>query len=249
MSDAPWYQTFFDTAYYRLYAPHLKPARTDREVEGIVALLGLPPGSRILDLCCGYGRHTLPLAQRGYRMTGLDLSEDLLRRAEAEAQSTEVRWVRADMRQLPFAGEFDAVINIFTAFGYLEDEEEDEQVLRQVARALRPGGVFLLETMHRDALLRRFQPHGVVRGPDGTLELQERRIDLPSSRIETRVTLIEPDGQRSEHVQSLRLYTLRELTRMCEAAGLTVHAHYGGLDGQPLTLESGRLALLARKVP
>src|SRR2546427_9467293 len=126
MTDTPWYKTFFGEDYLRLYESVLTPERTQREVDGIVNLLALPQGSRILDLCCGHGRHAIPLAQHGYQITGLDLSERLLERAEAEAeaQGVNIRWVHRDMKHVPFENEFDAVINVFTSFGYLENEDE-----------------------------------------------------------------------------------------------------------------------------
>ncbi|HXX78690.1 MAG TPA: class I SAM-dependent methyltransferase, partial [Ktedonobacteraceae bacterium] len=160
MTDTQWYKTFFGEDYLRIYEPILTTERTQREVDGIINLLALPQGSRILDLCCGHGRHSIPLAQRGYKVTGQDLSEVFLHEAEneAEAKGAHVEWMHSDMRNIPFANAFDAVINIFTAFGYLETQEEDQQVLRQVSKALKPDGLFLLETLHREALIRHFKP-------------------------------------------------------------------------------------------
>ncbi|HEX3213864.1 MAG TPA: class I SAM-dependent methyltransferase, partial [Actinomycetota bacterium] len=124
----------------------LPAERTAAEVNGVVGQLGLAPGARLLDLCCGPGRHAVPLAQLGYRVTGLDLSRPLLARAAAAAAGQRVGLVAADMRRLPFAdGSFDAVLNLFNAFGYLEDEAQDELVLAEVARVLAPGGRFLQE--------------------------------------------------------------------------------------------------------
>src|SRR6266566_2559947 len=117
MTDAPWYKTFFGEDYLHIYEPILTPERTRREVDGIVNLLALPQGSSILDLCCGHGRHAIPLAQRGFQVTGQDLSEVFLREAEkeAQAQSVHAQWLHGDMRNIPFENEFDAAINIFTA--------------------------------------------------------------------------------------------------------------------------------------
>jgi len=155
--------------------------------------------------------------------------------------------VQSDMRVIPFADEFDAVINIFTAFGYLETEAEDQQVFQQVHRALVPGGRFLLELIHRESLMRRFAPTGITRLDDGTLFLEERRFDLLTSRNDVRVTMLAPDGQRWEQHHAVRVYSLTELARMLAAAGLTVEAYYGGLDGSRLTMDSRRLAILSRK--
>src|SRR5690349_16794943 len=125
MAPAPWYQTSFGEEYLHVYTKYLQfltAEQSVQEVEAIIALLKLPPHSSLLDLCCGQGRHALLFAQRGYQVTGLDLSDYLLRLAqtEAEKQHLQLRWIRSDMREIPFEQEFDAVVNLFVAFGYLE---------------------------------------------------------------------------------------------------------------------------------
>ncbi len=252
MPAEPWYATFFGEDYLRIHAAYLFPERTQWELEGMLSLVrvaGLPEAATLLDLACGQGRHAVPLAALGYRVTGLDLSPVLLRRARAAARASgvSVRWARADMRRIPFASEFDAVINIFNTFGYLESEAEDLAVLRAVAGALNPGGLFLLETVSRDAILRHFVPAAVDHLADGTLVLQEQAFDLRTSRLAVAITLIEPDGARRTYSQSIRIYTPTELCGLHEAAGLQVEGVYGGLDGSPLTLDSLRLVVLARK--
>jgi SAM-dependent methyltransferase len=249
MPEQPWYVEFFGEDYLRLYRPHLTPERTERETIGIIQRLALPPGSKILDLCCGHGRISIPLAALGYRVTGLDLSPIFLAHARAAARDAgvRVRWIRSDMRSIPYENEFAAVINIFTAFGYLEHEGEDQKVLQAVARALAPGGVFLLEIAHRDAVVRHLFPSDVDHHEDGLLAIQEQEFDLLNSRLHVRVTMVEAEGARKEYRYSMRLYTLTELYHMLAVAGLRLEAYFGGLDGNDLTLDSRRLAVLARK--
>ncbi|MBO0780725.1 MAG: methyltransferase domain-containing protein [Ktedonobacteraceae bacterium] len=249
MSNKPWYERFFGKDYLRIYEPFLTPEKTAREVSAITDLLNLPPGSTILDLCCGYGRHTLPLAQLGYQMTGLDINEEFLQRGRqaAEEENLLIHWIRSDMRQIPAHQEFDAIINIFTSFGYLASEEENQKVLEQVQHALKPDGLFLLETVYQPRVLRAFTPHGITHYDDGLIVVEERRIDLFSSRNEVHITMFFPDGRRSEQRQSIRIYTLSELARMLNAAGMRLLAYYGGLDGSPLTLDS-RLVVLSQKI-
>lgn len=249
MSDIPWYKAFFGEDYLRIYAPFLPADRTEREVTGITTLLNLPPGSAILDLCCGNGRHAIPLAQRGYQVTGQDLSEVLLRRAQAAADTLgiQAQWLHSDMQTIPFEDEFDAIINIFTSFGYLEDEDADLRVLQQIHKALKPNGLFLLETVYQPRVIRAFSPHGITRYQDGLIVLEERRIDLQNSRNEVHITMIFPDGRRVEHHQSMRIYTLTELSQMLSSVGLSVQAYYGGLDRSPLTMDS-RLVIISRKM-
>ena len=237
MDERPWYTDFFDDDYLRIFLPMLPEERTAAEVNGVVERLGLAPGARLLDLCCGHGRHAVPLAQLGYRVTGLDRSRRLLDHAAALAASygQRVGLVAADMRRLPFAdASFDAVINLFNAFGYLEDEAEDELVLAEVARVLVPGGRFLQELANREALVRDWYDSRVLRKDDELIVLQERTLDLLGSRDLARYTLI-------------RLYTLTELAAMLDRAGLELLEVDGDLDGGPLELDSSFVVTLSAR--
>jgi 2-polyprenyl-3-methyl-5-hydroxy-6-metoxy-1,4-benzoquinol methylase len=111
---AQWYREFFDDLYLRVYQPLEAPKQVRREVDFIVKALDLPAGAKVLDLCCGQGRHSLELARRGFQVVGVDLSEALLyaARKRAESEGLSVTFLHCDMREIDFAGEFDAVINI-----------------------------------------------------------------------------------------------------------------------------------------
>jgi ubiquinone/menaquinone biosynthesis C-methylase UbiE len=249
MVNDNWYADFFDEDYLRIYGPDLSEERTEQETDHIVERLALPPGSKVLDLCCGHGRHSIALAERGFQVTGQDLSAVFLEKARADAAEAGVlvRWVHGDMRQVPFEKEFDAAINMFSAFGYLESEEEDQKVLNQVHRALKPGGQFLLETIHRAWLIRNFESRGWHIGAEGVVVLEERQFNLLTGRNQVTVTLIDHDGARHLRQHAMRIYSAAELVRMVAQTGLTVEAAYGALDGRELTLDSNRLVLLARR--
>ncbi len=248
MDERPWYDGFFGADYLRIFSPVLPDERTAAEVNAVVERLGLEPGARLLDLCCGQGRHAVPLARLGYRVTGLDLSRRLLERAAglAAGQGQQVGLVEGDMRRLPFAdASFDAVLNLFNAFGYLEDDAQDELVLAEVARVLRPGGRFLQELANREALVRGWHDSEVVRTDGGLVVLQERTLDLRASRDLTSYTLLHPDGRRTTLEHAIRLYTLTELAAMLERAGLELLEVAGDLDGNPLELDSPFLVTLS----
>ena len=252
MSETAWYESFFDEFYLRQYGPGFSDALNERQVDLMIDRLGLEPGARVLDLACGHGRHAIRLAQRGMRVTGLDLSTVFLERAKADATAaeTDVRWVRADMREIPFEAEFDAVVNIFTAFGYFEDDAEDARVFAAVSRALVPGGTFLIETIHRDHLVGCFQPRMFERYEEADVfVLHDHTLDLVNGRVDDRVQVIERGAMLPERRTSVRLYTLPEYRRMLEAAGMTLEAAYGNLAAEPLTLERHRLVVVARKPP
>jgi SAM-dependent methyltransferase len=247
--DARWYEDFFDRDWLELVALRISEERTQAQVDFLVDALGLAPEARILDLACGHGRHSLELARRGYDVVGLDLSSPSLDVARETAGRTglEVEFGECDMREIPFEREFDAIVNLFTAFGYFESEAEDRRVLEAVARALRPGGAFLLDTIHTPWLFRHFEPLTWEEHADGTVFLEERSLDLLRGRSEARWVALRPDGTRSELRHSVRIYTLAELAGMLAAAELDVERTYGGFDGSELGLESRRLIVLSRK--
>jgi SAM-dependent methyltransferase len=249
MPDPDWFESFFGADYFEIYRDFFTPEGTAADVEGIVSRLGLPPGARVLDLACGHGRHAIPLAERGFDVTGYDLSELFLERARTEAASrgVAVRWVRGDMRALPFEAEFDAVINVFTAFGYFADEADDIETLRRVRRALVPGGRFLLETLHRDGLVARFRPQLEYTTSNGTLVCRHYVWDLARDVIDDRVNIVRPDGSRAEYASSLRVRSLHELLGLVREAGLEPVAWFGGLDGSTLELASRRLVLISAR--
>ena len=242
-----WYEETFEEIgedFEIIFAGQMP--RTGAQVEFAIQALRLAPGARVLDIACGVGRHSIELARRGYQVTGLDLSATLLDLAarRAERAGVEVNWVRADMRAIPFTQEFDAAFNIFSSWGYLESEAEDQKVLAAVARALKPGGAFLLETAHRDWLMRHFQPRTWHEGI-GVLVLEENMLDLLSGRLIATHTAIYDDGRQRRWQINTRQYSAAELRRMLETAGFRIGQSFGGYDGAPLTLESPRLILVA----
>ena len=248
MDQRPWYGGFFGADYLRIFSPVLPDERTAAEVNAVVERLGLEPGARLLDLCCGQGRHAVPLAQLGYQVTGLDLSRPLLDQAAAlaAADGQHLGLVQADMRRLPFAdASFDAVLNLFNAFGYLEDDAQDELVLHEVARVLRPGGRFLQELANREALVRGWHDSDVTRTGNGLVVVQERTLNLRSGRERVRYTLLEPDGGQTTAEHAIRLYALTELEAMLGRAGLELLAVSGDLDGGPLELDSSFVVIVS----
>jgi SAM-dependent methyltransferase len=244
-----WYESFFGEDYFEIYRDVFTPEATAADVDGIVARLGLAPAMRVLDLACGHGRHAIPLAERGFRVTGYDLSAAMLARArrDAAARHADVRLVRGDMRALPFAAEFDAVINVFTAFGYFDDPADDVAALRRVREALVPGGRLLVETLHRDALLARFQPRIAYTTSAGAHVTRHYVWDLARDVIEDRVQLVRPDGTCAEYASVLRMRSLHGWLELLREAALEPVAWHGGLDGRPLERDSRRLVVISAR--
>lgn len=252
-SKVPWYSEaagFFGPEYLKEYASSLPEERTRKEVAFLRKNLKLRRGVKILDCPCGHGRHSVALAQYGYEVTGQDLNVFFLAEARKAARraGVKVRWVQGDMRQIPFESEFDVALNLFTAFGYLESDEEDQLALEQVARALKPGGRFVLDVMNHDWMVRNFLERSWQELSDGSVILTERNFDHVSGRnLETR-TRISRTGKRETLDLPLRIYTAVELARMFQLVGLRVLEMYGDYKGKPLTFDSNRCIILAQKI-
>ena len=120
--------------------------------------------------------------------------------------------------------------------------------LNQVCKALKPGGLFLLEILHREGLIRHFSPHMIEHFPEGLIILEERDFDLLTSRANVKITMIYPDGRHNEYSHAARVYTLTELAQMLTLAGLQVKEFFGAWDHSALTIDNFRLILLSQKV-
>jgi ubiquinone/menaquinone biosynthesis C-methylase UbiE len=243
----PWWKAYFGELYLRLFEATVRPERTIQEVAGTLEFLALPPRAHILDVACGQGRHAVPLARLGFRLAGLDLSNDLLRRAREAGASAgvEVQWVQGDMRHLPWREEFDACLSLYTALGYFEEEAQNQRVLEEVVRVLKVGGKFLVDVPNRDYYLLRMLPHS-WRPHGEAVILEETTFDPATCRFTTSFTWVEA-GQAETLTHSVRHYTAPEIEGMLQRAGMEPTARYGDFDGRPFDLDSSRLIVVARK--
>ncbi len=251
-NPAPWYVRFFKRDYLRIYGHTLQPDRTDTEAQFAIHALDMQPHHRVLDLCCGQGRHSIALARAGLDVSGVDLSSEMLDIAQisAEASSVKLELHRADMRQLPseLAGRFDAVINMFSSFGYLESEADDQQVLIEAAKVLKPGGKLMMDLLNREWVIINNEEYDWQQHEDGRVVLERRQLDLATSTNHLTYTEILPDGTR--RVMSdlyMRLYSLTEMIKMLNKAGLTLARAYGGFQGEEYGVNTRRMILVASK--
>ena len=245
-SPAETWDAFFSDFYLRAFADDARGAEAERQALAAARLAGCPEGGDLLDVPCGFGRHSLPLARAGYRVVGVDRSQALIDEARRRAgDARRPKLVRADYRQLPFAdASFDAALNLFTSLGYLGDEE-DTKALAEIGRVLRPGGRLLVESMHRDLLVREFREQDWRLLGEGRLLLEQRTFDAAAGVAQTTQTLIGTSGERDSRTFSIRVYSATELTAMLGAAGLADVRCFGDLDGGPFGTGT-RLVAVAR---
>jgi SAM-dependent methyltransferase len=247
MSD--WYDDdkFWESFQDYMFNPRRMAATLD-EVDGLARMLELKRGSAVLDLCCGFGRHSLEFARRGMRVTGVDRTAAYLAQARATAakESLDVEFVQSDMRKFVRPAAFDGAINYFTAFGYFDDPADDQKVAQNLFDSLRPGGRLIVDVNGKEVLAARFRERDWNRLADGRIVLEERRIVDGWKRIENRWVLIDGSTRR-EKTLTLRLYSGGELESLLRAVGFSEVALYGNLECAPYDEKEKRLIALARK--
>jgi len=231
----------FDELYRLEHEQHFTRERTALEVNALVTALDLKPHERILDLACGWGRHLRELQRRGLTgLVGVDVQGAFLEPLEG------VTLLERDADTLGFTAEFDAVYCAFNAL--FSDADSAPRVLNAVSKALKPGGRFLLDTTNRERLVQPDSPARLWRGGGGLpWLLEETRFDLVSGAQHIAQRRIFPDGHSEERTLTRVHYTLAELIKLFNVAGLTVTDVYGDWQLSPYTAVSPRLMLVARK--
>ena len=248
--DTPWYVTAFDSSYLERYG-HRDEAEAQRQVSFLQAAGLLQDGSRLLDLCCGAGRHSALISPLGVAAFGMDLSFDLLRVAREALVSAagRARLARGDMRRLPYRDRsFHTVIQMFTAFGYFQEDAENRLVLKEVARVLKPGGGFVLDLLNRTRAVRTLVPRSEETRTDGTLVRQERRFDPAAGRIEKRITELKEGEEPRHRFESVRVFDLEEIRSWLSVVSLEITSAHGEFEEDPFDpVNSERLVILARR--
>jgi SAM-dependent methyltransferase len=246
----PWFEEIFDEDYLRTL-PFLTPQATQSEAQFVVDVLSVQPGAQLLDLGCGYGRHAMELAARGFHLVGLDLSLPLLLRGADEAQrrGLSINFVHADMRELDFDAQFDGVYCLFSTFGFFDDET-NKKTATAVARALTPGGRFVIEVLNRDYVIGEL-PTRVWWEGDGCVVLEEVEFNYFSSRIHSNRSVVFDDGRQIEQEISIRAYSLHELGKLLHAAGFRVVEVSGSVHtrGRYFGNHSRHIIVVAEKKP
>ncbi len=216
----------------------------------IIDVLGLPVGARVLDVPCGQGRHAHLLAETGFDVDGLDYSEHLLAVAAKRGTSSRLRYTEGDMRKLPgkWAGKFDAVVNLFTSFGFFMDPKDDVKAIREFARVLKPGGTLVWHGGSRDGVMARFLARDWWETGDGTTVAHERRFDPLSGILTIESLLQRQKNEPHRRTHRIRLYTASRLAELLNDAGLIVEAAYDGFEQRPLTRRSSEMMLVATRL-
>lgn len=243
----------YGTAYTNVGMLEKRGGRsTEEDVEGLIRIFGISTGSHVLDWCGGWGRHAIPLAKRGYKVTLLDFSKEYLERARinAEREGVTLNLVHADFRETPFDIQADYAINMFTAgIGYMS-EEDDIKALVSLRNALKPGARILIDTINLFWIIRNFMPTAWHESDDGTKwYLEKRRFDFRINTAHTSCVYQDrSSGQEMTCDHDLKMYSPADLARVLRTAGFVPADLFGNLDGSEFDLNSKRVIMTALRL-
>ncbi len=234
-----WYEESFGKDYLLVYK-HRNQQDASKEVEQAAKWLELKENDLILDLCCGMGRHTISLAKRGYQVVGLDLSSVLLEKAIEKSSGLAIPFIKADMRNLPLIdASFDIVLNLFTSFGYFRDDCDNERVLAEMARVLKPEGRFLIDFLNRNSVIKTLVP-------ESEREVEGRRIKekrwIEENFVHKIITIEDEQGTRT-YQERVKMYDLKQLIDMLEKHSLKAEEIFANFDGDPYHPDGERVII------
>jgi len=241
-----WYQQWFNEKYLIVY-DHRDTDEAEQEALTISRVLDLRENDFILDLCCGSGRHEIPLVRMGYRVIGLDYSDHMIKIAQASRLpgSEFPQYIRADARKIPFCdGVFDIVLNLFTSFGYFSDEE-NYTFLLSISRLLKPDGRFYIDYLNPPYVLANLVEES-MKEKDEVKIVEKRNYDSSNHRIEKTI-VIEQEKKSEVFHESVRLYNYPEMLCMIKDAGLNLEGVFGNINGDPYYETSERMILFGSK--
>jgi SAM-dependent methyltransferase len=243
-----WYTDFFGGLVVEFWAKAIPPEQTQAEINFLHECFAGAQAKCVLDIACGNGRHAVPLAKLGYRMTGLDVSDEFLElaRQRSSQENVEVEWRQADMLELPQVAAFDAALCFGNSFGYL-DRQGTAQFLSRLATALRPGAPFVVETgAIAESLLPALQPRRWME-MDSILFLSSAEYRCTESRIDITYSLLRGEVRETKQAH-LWVYAAGELRTMLERSGFATRAFYGSVAKEEFRLGAPRLVLVAERV-
>jgi SAM-dependent methyltransferase len=233
-AGADWYA---DRDFWRVYAPYIfgseRWASCAGEAEAVVSLTGARPGSKVLDACCGVGRHSLEFARMGFEVVGVDLNPEYLEAARAsfQAESLSAQFFCQNVLALDIKQSFDLIINMYISFGYFEAEEDNLQFLKNLHAHLADKGKLLVETLGKEHAVRDFRENEWYE-ENGVLVLARYALTDDCSRLRNRWILIDGDS-RCDYTFTQRLYCAGELKALFLRAGFSEVRVYGSLKGDP----------------
>lgn len=251
-----WYKEWFNTAFYLELYKH----RDSKDAKKVISLLAknvkLPQNSKVLDLACGNGRHSVILARNGWNVLGIDLSPYLINEAnkklnkDYKSYRDKLEFEIRDMRNISHKNKFNLVVNLFSSFGYFDKDSENKKVIKGIADSLKPGGYFFFDFLNETQLRKTLVPYDISQR-NHNIVIQVREIK--SGFVKKDIILVKnnPGGGYpliSNFYEKIKLYSESDFRKMFNKCGLKVAKTFGNYSGKPFNKNtSERLIILAQK--
>lgn len=241
-----WFKDWFDTDEYLYVYRNRNEEDAGKLVNLILNNISLADKAKVLDLACGTGRHSILFAEKGYDVTSVDLSKNLLQIARCSAYEANVKinFIRSDLRQFSICTKFDLVLNLYTSFGYFDNDAENFGIINTAYNQLNRAGYFVLDFLNCLYVEKNIVSESECSVPGGKI-IQHRRIS--GGRIKKKI-IIEKDGIKKEFSESVRMYCRDELFNAISCAGFRIQKYFGSYNGKDFDLEnSPRIIIIAQK--
>ena len=228
-----WFKTWFNTPYYHILYKNRDFAEAEQFISLLVNDLQLPKNSKIIDLACGKGRHSVYLNKLGYDVLGLDLSDESIAHNK-DFENENLKFEVHDMRDEIEGERVDAVFNLFTSFGYFDDPKDDEKVFRSVNQILKPEGYFVLDFLNEKYVANTLLEEAFVERPGITFKIN-KKIENQHVIKDIRFS----DGGEDFHFfERVKLHTLNEIDNLATECGFERVRLYGNYKLENFDLEA-----------
>ena len=241
-----WYKNWFNSEEYLQVYRHRDQKEATELVDLVLKNIETSKINSVLDMAAGTGRHAIIFAKKGFNVTAVDLSDNLLAIAKENStkENVKVDFIHSDIRQFNPQNKYDLILNLFTSIGYFEEDEENFYVLNKAYKLLNKGGYFVLDYFNKAYLERNLVPN-TVEEYNGSVITQKRFIK--GERIIKEIT-IDRDGKTENYFESVRMFSKDELINMIEKLGFKIIKTFGDFLGNPFELESSpRIIIIACK--
>ncbi|MDP3057153.1 MAG: class I SAM-dependent methyltransferase [bacterium] len=242
-----WWKYYFNKDYLELYYFLFDDKRTKKEIDFIINILRLKKEDKILDLCCGWGRHMIGLAERGYNVVGIDYSKPFLRVGKniAKEKGVKADFIYGDICKFLFKKRFDVILNLFTSFGYFSDSD-NRKIIENISKSLNRKGKFIIDTRNICYFLSHFK--SVFKYKNGKKNILENHAFNPITFQDHVKLKITEKGKQKKSEYILRLYSFPEIKKILEENGLRIKKVYGSYEGENFDFNSKRMIIVGVKI-
>ena len=242
MSTKNWFEEWFNSPYYHLLYANRSEAEAENFIKRISEHLQIPNGAKVLDVACGKGRHSKTLAKLGFDVTGIDLSENSIDEAR-KFNCSNMRFDVWDMRKTYKANAFDFVFNLFSSFGYFEDERDDYACIDAFYENLKPGGTLILDYMNTECAVKNMKPREIVQRDDIQFHIQKK---LEMGFIKKKIEFL-ADGENYTFEEQLKVINQFKFTKMLEDCGFEIQHFFGDYELNEFNPASSMRLIFAAK--